>query len=143
MNFQLLAGAAAIMAFASVCAAPAAADPQGLWRGSDGGTTRISECGSALCGFLASVTPPNDPATGKPWTDKHNSDPAKRSQPLVGVQVLISMRPNGSGKWSGELYHYGDGRTYSGNIIEVDANNIRVEGCVLFLCGGERLTRVR
>jgi uncharacterized protein (DUF2147 family) len=133
--------AAASIAFLS--AAPAAADPAGLWRGSDGGMTRVATCGAAYCGFLATVVPPNDPDTGRPWTDKHNPDPALRNRPLVGAQVLISMRPNGPGKWSGQLYHYGNGKTYSGNLIERDPNTIRVEGCWLGICGGDNLTRVR
>jgi uncharacterized protein (DUF2147 family) len=124
-------------------AASAAADPSGLWRGSDGGMTRVAPCdGPAYCGFLASVVPPNDPDTGRPWTDKYNPDPALRNRPLVGVQVLTAMQPNGAGKWSGQLYHYGNGKTYSGNLIERDANTIRVEGCWLGICGGYDLTRV-
>jgi uncharacterized protein (DUF2147 family) len=123
--------------------APAFADPVGLWRGSDGGTTRIAPCGEALCGYLASVSPPNDPATGRPWTDKYNSDRAKQSRPLAGVQVLINMKPSGAGRWSGQLYYYGDGRTYNGNLIERGPDSIRIEGCFFGICGGETLTRVR
>jgi uncharacterized protein (DUF2147 family) len=122
---------------------PAFADPKGLWRGSDGGTTRISACGSALCGYLVAVVPRNDPATGKPWTDKHNPSPARQARPLAGTMVLISMRPSTPGKWSGKLYYYGDGGTYDGNLIEQGAGNLRIEGCALGLCGGENMVRVR
>jgi uncharacterized protein (DUF2147 family) len=121
----------------------ALADPVGLWRGSDGGTTRISTCGSALCGFLASVAPRNDPETGRPWADKHNPDPAKRIRPLVGVQVLMNMRSSGPRKWSGLLYYYEDGRNYQGHIIEQGPSNIRIEGCSIGFCGGENLVRVK
>ncbi|SRR6266545_3499110 len=144
MNSRRCCNAAfAATALAFLNAATATADPAGLWRGSDGGTTRIAPCGTGYCGFLASVVPPNDPDTGRPQTDKYNPDPEKRNRPLVGVQVLFSMQPNGPGKWSGQLYYYGNGRTYSGNLLERDANNIRVEGCWFGICGGENLTRVR
>src|SRR5205807_10118996 len=52
----------------------------------------------------ASAPTPNDLATGQPWTDKKNPDPSKRSRPLIGVMVFISMKPSGPGKWSGTLY---------------------------------------
>jgi len=133
--------AAATLALAGT--GPAHADPTGLWRGSDGGTTRIAACGAALCGYLATVVPPIDPETSRPWTDKHNANARKRSRPLVGTPVLIRMQPSGAGRWSGQLYYYVDGNTYSGHLIEQGPGNIRIEGCVLGMCGGEDMTRIR
>jgi uncharacterized protein (DUF2147 family) len=124
-------------------AGPAAADPAGLWRAKDGGTTRVARCGPALCGTLVSVVPATDPSTGRPVTDKKNRDPAQRSRPLVGAQVLIGMQPSAPGKWTGHLYNPDDGGTYEGHIIEQSATTIRVEGCALGMCGGENLTRVK
>lgn len=121
---------------------PSIADPIGLWRDKDGGTLRIHACGQALCGTIASVNPSIDPATGRPWTDKNNPDASLRKRPLVGLQVLISMTSNGAAKWSGQLYDADRGKVYSGNLVEIDANSVRVEGCVLGLCGGENMTRV-
>ena len=121
---------------------PAAADPLGLWRDKDGTTIRVQHCGPALCGTIVGMAPANDPETGHPWTDKHNPDPAKRLRPLVGVQVFITMRPAGPGKWSGQLYNTDDGMTVSGNLIDSGAAVLRVEGCVGSLCGGEDLKRV-
>ena len=84
-----------------------------------------------------------DPATGQPWTDKNNIDPSLRSRPLLGLPVLIGMQPMGYGKWSGHLYNVDDGKTYQGNIIELNATTIKVEGCVLIICGGENLSRLK
>jgi len=53
------------------------------------------------------------------------------------------MRPSGPRKWSGRLYNADNGKTYSGNLIELGPQTIRVEGCVLGICGSESLTRVR
>lgn len=128
-----------------LCAAvggPAWAEPSGIWRDKDGGTIRVEQCGMDFCAVVASVNPPLDPATGQAWTDKHNPDAAKRSRPLIGVPVLIGMRPNGPRRWSGTLYDTDTGRTLSGNLIEIDAIKIRIEGCMLGLCGGEELHRV-
>jgi uncharacterized protein (DUF2147 family) len=144
MTLRVLRVCVIASALLACLGSPSRADPKGLWRAKDGGTMRIAACGSALCGTLASVVPRNDPATGKPWTDKHNPDPAKKSRPVVGVMALIAMRPSAAGKWSGKLYNYEDGNTYDGHIIEQGPSNIRVEGCAApNLCGGEDMTRVR
>jgi uncharacterized protein (DUF2147 family) len=123
--------------------ASAFADPTGLWLAKDGAHVSIAPCGDALCGVLASAKSPTDPETGAPWTDKHNINPSLQSRPLVGVQVLIGMRPSSGDKWSGHLYNTEDGKTYFGNIIEIDARTIRVEGCVGLICGGDNLTRIK
>jgi uncharacterized protein (DUF2147 family) len=100
-------------------------------------------CGSALCGYVASMNPRIDPATGRPWTDKNNLDESKRNRPLVGIPVLIGMRPDGSGRWTGQLYDIDRGKIFTGHLIEVDANTVRVEGCALGICGGENMTRAK
>jgi uncharacterized protein (DUF2147 family) len=131
------------LALAIVWMAPALADPTGLWLDKDGWTIRIQLCGPELCAVIASVKPPLDPATGSPWTDKHNVDVSKRNRPLIGVEVLTNMRPNGPGKWSGQLYDADRGHTLSGNLIEIGQDTIRIEGCLLMLCGGEELRRLK
>jgi uncharacterized protein (DUF2147 family) len=133
---------AAVLLLTSAVAAPALADPTGAWLDKDGWTIRIHACGPALCAEIASTQPSLDPATGKAWTDKNNPDPARRDRPLIGVQVLFDMHPSGPGKWSGTLYDSDRGKTYSGNLIELGADRIRIEGCILMLCGGEELHRV-
>src|SRR3954452_2863298 len=94
----------AAIVLASMAAGPARADPIGIWLDKDSWTIRIHACGQALCAEIASTQPPLDPATGKPWTDKNNSDAAKRDRALVGLPVLFDMQPNGPNKWSGTLY---------------------------------------
>jgi uncharacterized protein (DUF2147 family) len=136
-------GISAIIALVVAGTAPALAGVEGIWVGKDGTAVRIFNCGSAVCGRVASKPQRNDPETGRPWTDKKNVDPSQRERPLVGVEVLISMRPNGPNKWSGRLYNADDGKVYAGNLIEVDASTVRVEGCFAGICGGENLTRMR
>jgi uncharacterized protein (DUF2147 family) len=119
------------------------AGPIGLWRASDGGMTRISACGTALCGYIVSVIPKIDPSTGRPATDKNNPDPSKQSRPLVGIPILIDMRPEEPGRWSGQPYDTDRGQLFPGHLIELDANKVRVEGCALGICGGEDMSRVK
>jgi uncharacterized protein (DUF2147 family) len=139
----MLKGLFAALALAAVSAVPAFADPTGVWLDKDGWTIRIQACGPDLCAVIASVKPPLDPATGKAWTDKNNADASKRTRPLIGVEVLSGMRPNGANKWSGQLYDADRGHTLSGNLLELNHDTIRIEGCLLVLCGGEELHRVK
>jgi len=144
MNSRLTLKAALVaLGLATVGIAPALADPAGLWLDKDGWTIRIQPCGPDLCAVIASVKPPLDPATGQPQTDKNNADAAKRSRPLVGIEVLSAMRPNGARKWSGQLYDPDRGVTLGGNLLELDPDTIRIEGCLLLLCGGEELHRIK
>lgn len=134
----LLAGA-----FALLSVGTAAAEPVGSWRDNDGTTIRIQRCGQALCGTIVAMTPPNDPETGYPWTDKHNPDQTRRGEPLIGLKVFIDMQPVGPGKWSGTLYNTDDGRSLRGNLVDRGPDILRVEGCVGTRCGGENLSRIK
>jgi uncharacterized protein (DUF2147 family) len=122
----------------------ASADPIGTWL-TEGGKSRIriADCGGALCGTIVWLREPNDPETGKPKTDKNNADAGKRSRPLIGVPIVLSMKPNGPSKWSGQVYNAEDGKTYSGNLSEQGPNSVRLEGCALggLVCKGQNWTR--
>ena len=104
---------------------------------------RVAACGPALCGTIISLKEANDPDTGKPKTDKNNADAGMRSRPMVGVQVVLGMKPGGTAnKWSGQVYNAEDGKTYSGNLTLQDPNTIKLEGCVMsFICKAATWTR--
>jgi uncharacterized protein (DUF2147 family) len=140
MKTLLLAALTAAVALAS--GTRGYCSPVGAWLAKDGWTIRIGACGPHLCGFIVKANPPNDPDTNQPWVDKKNADPAKRNRRVVGVQILIAMKPEGPGKWTGRLYNVDDGNTYAGNLIEQDPSTVGIEGCSLGICGGEELTRL-
>lgn len=121
-----------------------AADPLGTWRTEEGkATVRIAACGPALCGTIIALKEPNDEG-GKPKTDKNNADAGLRSRPMIGVQVVLGMKPSGSAnKWSGQVYNAEDGKTYTGNLTLQDANTIKLEGCILggLVCKAAMWTR--
>jgi uncharacterized protein (DUF2147 family) len=135
-SITLLGCCAAVAWLAS--GAPSSASPIGLWQAKDGAKIRIGACGQNLCGFIAQTSP----KVGQMARDKNNADPAKRNRPLIGVEILISMHPNGASTWSGQLYNETDGRLYSGNLIELGPSRIKIEGCWLMICDGENLTRI-
>lgn len=122
-----------------------AADPTGVWL-VQAGTSRIrvADCGGALCGTIIWLKEPNDPDTGKPKTDKNNSDASKRSRPLLGVQIVLGMKPAGADKWTGQVYNAEDGKTYSGNLTFPGGNSLQLQGCALggLVCKGQTWTKV-
>jgi uncharacterized protein (DUF2147 family) len=113
-------------------------DPKGDWLVNDKtAVIRIVACGEALCGTVA-------------WTkdqggfDENNPDPAKRTRPIIGLPILLEMKPSNDGRWSGEVYNAENGKTYSSHIWLKSDDVLRIEGCVLgFLCGGEDWTRTK
>ena len=74
-----------------------AADALGTWyTANNESQVRITNCGGALCGTLVWLKEPIDPATGRPKTDKNNADASKQSRPLLGVQIVLGMKPSGT-----------------------------------------------
>jgi uncharacterized protein (DUF2147 family) len=119
---------------ALIASAPAlAADPFGTWlTGDKKGKVKIVNCGGALCGNLVWVEEPMDPDTNKPKTDKHNTDASKQTRPLVGIPIVLSMKPSGTAdRWDGQVYNAEDGNTYSGSFIMTSATSAQLKGCVM------------
>lgn len=139
----IASAAASLISISVIAGAQAMMPVTGTWLSSDGGTkVRVSECGGKLCGKVVWLNEPIDPDTGKPKTDKRNSDPAKRTRPLLGVPVVNGMAPSGNNKWAGEIYNADDGRTYQAYVTLVADNAMQVQGCVLgVLCKNQTWTR--
>jgi uncharacterized protein (DUF2147 family) len=148
MRHQMLPAAAAVLALCGALNAPArAADPTGTWYTQDRESqVRISKCGDALCGSLVWLKEPNDPGTGRPKTDKNNADASKQGRPLIGVQIVLGMRPSGNlDKWDGDVYNATDGKTYSGSFTLKGGDSAELKGCVLggLFCKAQNWTRAK
>ena len=134
---------AAAFGLTLMSSAALAGEPEGTWLSHDGGTKiRVTDCGGKLCGTVVWLNEPIDHATGKPKTDKHNPNPAKRARPLIGLQVVNGLAPSGPNKWSGLIYNADDGRTYQASFKVQSESTAKVQGCVLMvLCKGHTWTR--
>jgi len=143
MKDSRLCIAALAMLAALFGASSASADPKGLWLAQDGAHVKVAMCGGALCAIIATPKSAYDPETGRPWTDKHNPDPAQRGRPLVGVPVLYGLVQEGPGRWSGRLYNIDNGNSYAGHLLELGPTTIRVEGCAIGICGGQNMSRIK
>jgi uncharacterized protein (DUF2147 family) len=128
-----------------VAARPASAgDLRGNWMTENGkAKVAIVSCGHALCGNIIALKETNDPTTGKPKTDSNNPDAAKRDRPMVGVQIIIGMKPDATDKWKGQVYNAEDGKTYSGTISLVNGTTLTLQGCALggLICKNQTWTR--
>lgn len=128
---------------AAVAAAPQPQDAAlGRWKAeTKNGIVEISRCGESICGRLISSDHLRTDPTLK---DVKNSNPALRSRPLKGMQILGEFKSNGKEWVDGTIYNADDGKTYSAKVTPVGANQLKVRGCVFVpLCKTQTWTRVR
>lgn len=119
--------------------------PLGMWNTAEGkGRVRITDCGGALCGNLVWLAEPND-EKGQPKRDVRNKDASRRSRPLIGVPILISMQKDQDNRWRGNIYNAEDGETYTAYLTVERANQLKVQGCILMgaVCRDQSWTRAR
>jgi uncharacterized protein (DUF2147 family) len=118
--------------------APASAgDPSGDWLVENGDARiRIAICDGSLWGVVGWEKTPGG-------QDTQNPDPAKRSRPILGMPILIDMKPSGADKWSGRIYNAKDGKMYQASVSLESDKALKVRGCVLggLFCGGETWAR--
>jgi uncharacterized protein (DUF2147 family) len=88
------------------------ADLAGTWLNPKANArVRIGPCRNALCGTVVWLKYPTDPETGARLTDKNNPDPTNRGRPLVGIEMMLGVKPGpASGEWIGQIYWPGDGK---------------------------------
>ena len=137
---------AALMLAGLAGAGSALADPKGLWLNErQDSHVRIYACeddDDELCGEIVWLKNPNG-KDGKPRRDVKNEDKSLRDRPILGLQIITGMEDEGGGEWEdGDIYNPRDGETYDAELEEIDANTLKVSGCVWFLCKEQTWTRL-
>ncbi len=131
--------AATLLAAASAQAEPGAV---GEWSTHHAnGVVRIGECGDALCGkVVASDQIKADPDA----KDERNADKSLRGRPLKGLTIFSGVK-GGPSEWTGgSIYNPEDGKTYHGSIKLIDADTLKLTGCVFApLCQSQTWTRIK
>ncbi len=128
--------AAGLLSLLSTGAAFAQGTPAGDWLVEDGtARIRVVQCGSAYWGVISWTK-------DAPGKDENNPDPALRNRSVLGIPILIGMKPAGN-RWEGQVYNAQDGSTYKSNISLLSPDVLKIQGCVLggIFCGGENWTR--
>jgi uncharacterized protein (DUF2147 family)/peptidoglycan/LPS O-acetylase OafA/YrhL len=124
-----------------------ASEPPGLWWAEGGfAQVEIRHCGDgALCGQVVWLRHPFD-EQGCELRDVENPQPALRSRPVVGLEILRDLQasPDDPGEWSGgEIYDPGSGHTYA-VVVKMDgADRLRLRGYLGIRLLGRTTTWVR
>ncbi|MCJ2013781.1 DUF2147 domain-containing protein [Methylobacterium sp. J-076] len=120
-------------------------DPSGTWLTGDGrAKIQIDRCGANqhfVCGKVVWLKVATTDA-GAPRTDIKNPDPKKRARPVIGLQLIDSLKPE-EDKFSGQIYNVEEGKTYDVSMERESESELSVSGCLLkILCGSQTWTRV-
>jgi uncharacterized protein (DUF2147 family) len=119
-----------------VCAAAysgsayAAVPITGRWlTGGGKGVVEIGPCGPSLCGkIIKLIANPNGPPV-----DRNNPNPALRSRPLVGLNILSAFKDAGK-RWEGQIYDPEGGKSYRSLVARNPDGTLSVKGCIAFFC---------
>ena len=131
--------AAALLVTASATGAQAAQPITGRYVVEDGtALVEVARCGSALCGRIARVLKPRPKAA---TTDVNNRDAGLRSRPILGLPILTAFTDAGD-DWRGRIYDPRNGKTYK-SIVTREANGLKVQGCIAFICQTQRWRAAR
>lgn len=124
----------------ALIASPSLADPNldGYWMDSHGEVIlEVKPCGEARCGRVAWLKKPYGP-DGQLLLDYRNSDPALRSRPVCGLEVVSGFKPQPDGTWGdGTVYVSDLGDSYSGYAEILGPTQVKVTGYVILPLFGE------
>ena len=101
----------------------------GIWYDDTGkGAVEITPCGDRLCGRIVWLRPETDKA-GRPLTDGLNSDPARRSRPICGLEILGDVKQQADGSWDqGWIYDPKEGKSYDVELKLRGPSQLQVTG---------------
>jgi uncharacterized protein (DUF2147 family) len=149
--------AAVIAGFALISTAPAGAMAgalvEGTWVTPDQAEMTIAPCEEGLlCGTLSKIviTEQHVQQYGaaasnikvEELTDVFNEDPALKSRPMLGLQILTLRATDNPWHFEGEIYNPQDGKTYTGSMEVQGADTVVLKGCAFYvLCQEQTWTR--
>ncbi len=113
-------------------------DILGVWNNQEkDARIEIFKCGDKYCGKVISLNEPNYPTgsrdgtPGTPKLDHKNADPALRSRPVIGLQIVNDFIYAGDNLWKdGTVYDPKKGKTYSGKMTLVSPTQLNLRGFI-------------
>lgn len=129
-----LAGTALVLSAGAAMAqaTTSGASPIGRWQ-TEGGKSHVQiyACGAQLCGRIVWLREPNGP-DGQPKLDTKNPDAAKRTQKIVGLQMLWNFtKSSDPNEWEGgRIYNPEDGDVYKSTMKLRPDGKLAVRGYV-------------
>jgi uncharacterized protein (DUF2147 family) len=127
-----------ILSVAATSYAAQGDDILGVWNNEEkDGKIEIFKCSGKYCGKIIWAKEPNYPAgstegtPGTPRLDHHNPDTAKRSRPILGLQIVNDFIFAGEDVWKGgTVYDPKSGNTYRGKMTLVSPNELDLRGFI-------------
>ena len=127
-----------ILSAAAPCHAADGDDILGVWNNAEkDAKIEIFKCEMKYCGKIIFAKEPNYPAgskegtPGSPRLDKNNPDAAKRSRPIIGLQIVNNFIFAGDSVWkNGTVYDPKNGKAYRGKMTLVSPNKLALRGFV-------------
>ena len=104
------------------------------------GIVEVERCGASICGKLTG----SDGLKVNPnLLDVNNKDVSLRGRRMMNLQFMSGF-VRGDGEWTGgTIYNGDDGGTYKATITPIDADHLKVRGCIVWpLCKSQTWTRV-
>jgi uncharacterized protein (DUF2147 family) len=116
--FGAAAFAAALTGTAIAQQAVGPIDPVGTWKMENGKVTvEVAYCGEPkICAKIVGLAKPLN-KQGKPKVDKENPNLSLRTRPLIGLQLITGMVPDGENRWKGQIYNADDGNVYRSTAV--------------------------
>ena len=98
----------------------------------------IKICEEGLCGTIEHIFV-DEGIDPKSILDKNNKKKSLRGRSLIGVNLLEEFNYiEGENEISGgKIYDPGRGKIFKSNLYLLDNGNLKVEGCLLRICGHE------
>ena len=99
----------------------------------------VKDCEQSLCATIEHIFV-DEGVDPKSILDENNRDKSLRSRPLVGVNLLDQFKfvdKDLTELKGGKIYDPGRGRIFKSNLYLLDNGNLKVEGCVMRMCGHE------
>ena len=98
----------------------------------------VEKCNDELCATIEHIFVEEgvDPES---ILDTNNRDKSKRERSIKGINLISGFKyASGSKEYKGgKIYDPGRGRVFKSNIYLLDNKNLKVEGCLMRLCGHE------
>jgi uncharacterized protein (DUF2147 family) len=97
----------------------------------------IIRCDGRYCGRIVWLKVPDYPdgspdgIPGTPKLDHNNPDPARKKDPVIGLQIVRDFGYDGDNRWKGgTVYDPKNGKTYRGKITLVAPDRLDLRGYI-------------
>jgi len=98
----------------------------------------VEKCNDELCATIEHIFV-EDGVDPESILDINNKDKSQRNRSIKGINLISGFKyVSGLKEYKGgKIYDPGRGRVFKSNIYLLDNKNLKVEGCLMRLCGNE------